>query len=45
MGDAEEVQPLVCDNGSGMVKVCTIFKFLSQNLETIVDHEYINERE
>ena len=22
MADAEEVQPLVCDNGSGIVKVC-----------------------
>lgn len=27
MADAEEVQPLVCDNGSGMVKVCILISF------------------
>mgnify|MGYP007069656261 CR=1 FL=1 len=31
MGDAEEVQPLVCDNGSGMVKV-NIIEFLCEIL-------------
>lgn len=29
MGDAEEIHPLVCDNGSGMVKVgIYVFVFL-----------------
>lgn len=25
MAEGEEIQPLVCDNGTGMVKVTTIF--------------------
>jgi hypothetical protein len=27
MADAEDIQPLVCDNGTGMVKVSSTFEF------------------
>lgn len=32
MADAEDIQPLVCDNGTGMVKVRVYFGCYSQNL-------------
>lgn len=28
MADAEDIQPLVCDNGTGMVKVSTLLFFV-----------------
>lgn len=28
MADGEDIQPLVCDNGTGMVKVCNIHMFV-----------------
>ena len=31
MADAEDIQPLVCDNGTGMVKVCQLFLFISMS--------------
>ena len=28
MADAEDIQPLVCDNGTGMVKVSSLFPLI-----------------
>lgn len=32
MADAEDIQPLVCDNGTGMVKVCVVYIFKKNSL-------------
>lgn len=34
MADGEDIQPLVCDNGTGMVKVCWNLTEIS-NLESV----------
>lgn len=44
MADGEDIQPLVCDNGTGMVKVITYFKIcvtfvvMDINLKTFLIH-------
>lgn len=36
MADSEDVQPLVCDNGTGMVKVSALFFFPIRSLRSSV---------
>jgi len=36
MADGEDIQPLVCDNGTGMVKVrCSFYLFIHSSLKPV----------